>query len=674
MPRVTWSSLHFTAVTFAASMLALYLAMSIDLQQPYWAMMTVYIVSNPMAAAVRSKAVYRLVGTLLGATAAVIMVPRLINSPALLCLAMALWVGGCLAISLLDRSPRSYLMMLSGYTAAIVGFTSIYTPDNIFNLAVLRVQEIAIGIVCATLVHSLWFPRPVGHAIRSRIDNWLGEADRWALDILGDGQAAATGHDRVRLAAAASEIHQLATHLPFDTSHLRETTAVVRALHDRILLLIPLLSSLSDRLSTLRDERPELDAPSRDAITRVAAWLGAGAPAASALVLREELAAVAADLSHHDWYALNRLGLFTRLQEVVSTFAEARTLLVQLHDPLAPLLPTALQEQVNEAGARPLHSDFGMAVISGVAATIAILITCLVWIGLGWQEGNFSAMLAAIVCCLFAAMDDPTPAIKMFGITALAAFPLSGFYLFYVFPSIDSFPLLVLTLAPALVGIGVLSLDPRYAGSAMMTLLAFCNTMAIQERVATDFASFINANLSQFFGLFSAIYVIRSIRVMSADASARRLLAHTWNSIARLASGRGDAEPAAFASRMVDRLGLLVPRLAASRADDLSGVDALAELRTGMDVVTLQNQRDTLPESARAPVDRLLDAIAEHYAQRSIDHQASQPLLHRIDRALHALAALPTPASPPLAALVGLRRNLFPQAPFAPCPTGEIAP
>lgn len=107
MLRVTWSNVHFTVVTFAAAMLALFMAMRIDLQQPYWAMMTVYIISNPMAAAVRSKAVYRLAGTLLGASAAVVMVPRLVNSPALLCLAMAAWVGGCLAISLLDRSPAA---------------------------------------------------------------------------------------------------------------------------------------------------------------------------------------------------------------------------------------------------------------------------------------------------------------------------------------------------------------------------------------------------------------------------------------------------------------------------------------------------------------------------------------------------------------------------------------
>ena len=47
-------------------MLALYLALAIGLPRPFWAMLTAYVVSNPLSGAVRSKAVYRVSGTLLG--------------------------------------------------------------------------------------------------------------------------------------------------------------------------------------------------------------------------------------------------------------------------------------------------------------------------------------------------------------------------------------------------------------------------------------------------------------------------------------------------------------------------------------------------------------------------------------------------------------------------------
>lgn len=46
--------------------------------------------------------------------------PTLVNSPELLSLAIAAWVGLCLYVSLLDRTPRSYMFMLAGYTCALL--------------------------------------------------------------------------------------------------------------------------------------------------------------------------------------------------------------------------------------------------------------------------------------------------------------------------------------------------------------------------------------------------------------------------------------------------------------------------------------------------------------------------------------------------------------------------
>ncbi|ABF12348.1 putative p-hydroxybenzoate efflux system component (plasmid) [Cupriavidus metallidurans CH34] len=69
-----------------------------------------------MSGATRSKAVYRLIGTLLGAAATVALVPNLVQMPELLCLAMAWWVSLCLYISLQDRTPCSYIFTLAGYT------------------------------------------------------------------------------------------------------------------------------------------------------------------------------------------------------------------------------------------------------------------------------------------------------------------------------------------------------------------------------------------------------------------------------------------------------------------------------------------------------------------------------------------------------------------------------
>jgi uncharacterized membrane protein YccC len=151
----TRSSVLFSLNCLAATLLALLIGFWLDLPRPYWAVLTIYIVSQPLTGSVRSKALFRVVGTFLGAAFAVLVVPPLVDAPVLLILAMAAWVGLCLTISLLDRTPRAYVVMLAGYTATLVAFPTVDHPDQIFDIAVSRVEEITLGILCATLTHSL---------------------------------------------------------------------------------------------------------------------------------------------------------------------------------------------------------------------------------------------------------------------------------------------------------------------------------------------------------------------------------------------------------------------------------------------------------------------------------------------------------------------------------------
>src|SRR6188768_717790 len=94
----------FSVKTFIAAMAALLIGFAADLPRPYWALATVYITSQPLAGATRSKALYRVIGTLVGAAASIVFVPALVNSPELLSLTIAAWVGLCLYVSLLDRT------------------------------------------------------------------------------------------------------------------------------------------------------------------------------------------------------------------------------------------------------------------------------------------------------------------------------------------------------------------------------------------------------------------------------------------------------------------------------------------------------------------------------------------------------------------------------------------
>ncbi len=152
-------------------------------------MATVYIVAQPLIGAMRSKAIYRLLGTLIGAAATVVLVPNLVDAPELLTAALALWTGVCLYIALLDRTPRSYLFMLAGYTAVLIGFPAVSTPDMIWDIALARAEEIGLGIICTTVIGTVVFPRELGPLLSDRILAWVGNASTWT-------EESAQGHRR----------------------------------------------------------------------------------------------------------------------------------------------------------------------------------------------------------------------------------------------------------------------------------------------------------------------------------------------------------------------------------------------------------------------------------------------------------------------------------------------
>lgn len=145
--------------TFAASMIALYIALLMQLPRPYWAMATVYIVSSPFLGPTSSKALYRAVGTLLGAGGAIFLVPPLVQSPLLLSIAIALWTGTLLFLSLNLRTANNYVLMLAGYTLPMIALAVVDNPLAVFDVASSAPRKSAWGSSARR-----WSERSSGHA------------------------------------------------------------------------------------------------------------------------------------------------------------------------------------------------------------------------------------------------------------------------------------------------------------------------------------------------------------------------------------------------------------------------------------------------------------------------------------------------------------------------------
>lgn len=648
--------LVFSLNSFAAAMLALFLALAMGLVNPFWSAMTVYIVSQPHAGSVRSKAFYRLVGTFVGAAIAVMVVPVLANAPELLSVTLACWVGLCLGVSLLDRTPRSYVFMLSGYTAALIGFPGVGNPGGVFETAVARVEEIGLGIVCATLLHSIILPQGVSGTLNARIDGFMRDAQRWMLDVLG-GAHDPRSSDAHRLAADISELHIMATHLPFDTSHFQDRSREVHKLAERMAFLLPLAAATGDRIAAL-------------------GACGAGIPAATAAVMRDveewvELAEAASldaaeDLAGRvrglepaigpepDFATLALVSLHVRLAELIETYRDC--LALARHIRTAAPVPPPVEPLLQSAHAHALHRDYGMAAWSGAAAMAAILAVCAFWIASGWPDGGTAAMLTAIFMCFFAAMDDPAKAIDSFALYWSLSIPLAALYIFAIMPMLHGFAMLVLALAPALLALGVLIAIPRYTARALPVAMGLAGSLGIQETFAPDFGQFANASLAGVIGVLAASLVTRLVRSVGSDFAAARIFRLARTDLTRIVGARRPVAPAVWTSRMVDRVGLLGARVREQNDPADLVVQTLASMRVGLNLLALREMQ-TQGEGSRA-AGRLLAAVGRRLDGKPVSDTA---LVTEIDAAIAEAAGLPAAIQrEAMLCLIGLRRALFP--------------
>ena len=666
----------FSVNCYIATILTMFIAFSLDLKSPGWAMTTVYLTSQPLSGVLRAKAVYRAIGTFIGGAAMVAIVPNLVNAPELTTLAIILWVALCVFISLLDRTPRSYMFVLSGYTAALIGFPSVLAPETVFETAVSRVEEIILGVVCAAIVHSLIFPKNAFSAFEEKVRRSMAEARRWIADSLIHHATPQAERERRRIAADTSELYVLATSLRFDTSAHRPNLSFIRAFDRKLVALLPLVSAVEDRLTVLRRLAP-LDPKLSQALAGIYEWLGLEGTGdrRRAAELREACVRVTPTVGpQSSWADLVTVNLTVRLVELIESWQGCLDFAAYLADPTKT--PNAdVRAAAAEIGPKPMHTDPGIALLSALAAALAMGICAFFWIATAWPEGAGAVAFAAVACTLFASLDDPTPTIRNIATILALCIPIVIVYQFFVLPAVNGFVLLSAVLGFALIPAGLLLAIPAYAPIGLALALGFCVEMNLQTNYTADLATIINSNSAFVLGGVAGLVVTRLMRVIGTQASARRLMRATYRDLADLADGRAQPTRYQWASRMLDRVALLLyrqPRFEPRPQHEFA--DALEDLRLGVNIIETQSIAPKMSRAAQQTLEAMYARLAPHF--RALAHGRVPPLddvlLRKIDLATSEVAACTATTHACVAAIVGLRRSLYPAAP--PYRPGQMLP
>src|SRR5258708_33207303 len=147
-------ALFFGLRLWAAVCLALYVAYWLELDNAHWAGTSAAIVCQPSLGTSLRKGSFRMVGTIVGAVAIVVLTACFPQSRTGFLVGLALWGAACGLVATILRNFASYGAALAGYTAAIIasdtlGATGSENGGRGFFLAVTRATDICIGIACA---------------------------------------------------------------------------------------------------------------------------------------------------------------------------------------------------------------------------------------------------------------------------------------------------------------------------------------------------------------------------------------------------------------------------------------------------------------------------------------------------------------------------------------------
>ena len=614
----------FACKTFVAGMLALFISFELDLINPMWSIGTVLIIASPYSGMVSSKCIYRLVGTAAGAIIALLLTPHFINTPWLFTIILALWVGFALYISLLDRTPRSYVFMLAGYSTAMIVYNAITYVDtyNIFDIALARVLEISVGVISTAVVSATFFPVHVGVMIKQRVIKTLQDLEN-IFEKLISAQDTNQNYTQILgvITRDASDIHALAVHLAYEKGELQGMTKPLQEMLHQVSLVVANLVAMSQRIKQLEQMPLTTLAPRLSQLRQQTLQFLNQEKQLTADNLRDlppqfeqDFSELIAMASSEQKTVLAALKMDVR--HFIANMLAVKLLWQQIqkgHKEIPSEITTITTKYPS------LHRDHGIAVRGGISAVLITFIVTGAWILSGWKAGFMMAQMGAITACILTALDNPVPVLRIFIWGSIVSAGLVFIYAFGIFPHITHFWQLALVLFPIfLVAVSMM------ANQMLMPIgmVLGINTMMglnLHNKYSMDAVSYLDSSFAMILGVLVSLIVIDLVRAVSPDTSATRILSLHYQAMRQALTLSYGIDFKIHLRSMLDRVGVLNSKMVQNAELKYAIQNALIESASIVDLVRLQEIRQKLPHyvDLQMQIALLEQQLAEYFQTQS---------------------------------------------------------
>ena len=623
--RTATPALLFGLRLWASVCLALYVAFALELSEPSWAATTAALVCQPVLGASLRKSMFRMIGTVIGAIAIVVLAAFFRQERVGFLVGLTLWCAASAFVATILRNFAAYAAALAGYTAAIIAIDVLgpvgSTNGIVFIFAIDRALEICIGIVSAGVVLAL---TDLGHSRRKLATECAdlsgtildGFASSFAATSANIEQFRALRRDLLRRVIALDPMIDAAIG---EASDLRYRSAVLQRAVAGLMETLSAWRKVTFAIALKGDSTTPREANAvRDLLPRARL-------SPDATISTEEPAA----LRDACWSAVRPLTVLaaeTPMQRLLADNAAfgmlgmARALngLTGVIDP---------REVVRVKGrARLRVADWLPAFVNAVRVLFAVGMISLFWIVSAWPNGVAAITFCAVIVILLPPSGDAaySAALLFLQGSALSAV-LAALVVFGILPKATSFPTLCLTLGLVLVPLGFLNArgwKPMLTFAAAVNFLPMLN---ITNGMTYDGSAFWNGSIAILAGIAFGVVAMLIIPPLSPAIRTQRLLLLTLRDFRRLVKRASPGRSDHWESKGVARL-LAMP----DNAGGQERAELAAMVAVGKEIVRLRHIAPRFVPSAM--VDAALVSLAEGRSREAIA---------RLDEIDHRVAALP---------------------------------
>ncbi|MDF2601089.1 MAG: Fusaric acid resistance protein conserved region [Methylobacterium brachiatum] len=464
----------FALRIWIAMMLALAAAFWLQLDSASSAATCVAILAQPKRGQAISKAVYRLLGTLIGAAVSIVFMALFGQDRVLLLVSFTTWLGLCVFTAQYLQDTRAYGAMLSGYTVAIIALGQIDEPQGTFDAAVSRVAVIVLGIIVITFINDALVSPSTWRTLLPQLRKAWDDTRAYARETLANGDLGASRTAALirTIAPMRPDANAIAGELddgPWRAAGARSCIAAFYVLAAAIRAVAAAAASLPTRSPAVEEALQICHRVTED-------------PDSETLERDDERLRVLIDDAIRDGdRPLDEVVVLQRALDVVCAAAFAQDGIRAVADGHRPLRDATL----------PTHRDFPVALRGALRVAIGFAITAAAFVALGLPEASFALVQVAATAALSSTTPDPKKFANgvVIGMTLAATF--AGIARFVFLDGVQGFPMLAIVMAPVIFFGCFLSLNPKTFGIGFIVIVFFPVLLGPSNPQSYDAQSFL---------------------------------------------------------------------------------------------------------------------------------------------------------------------------------------